>query len=162
LRAPSAAENLPSSRPTNGFLSSFQAAQVSELCLAQMDDGPPTAVAAGRAPGESGVIVLRARFKKATCISARRRRRVTSASSSPHVLTLNAASPVRRFRTSRRRARSPSVPPVVTDDELPTAPLQYSSTTSPAPPGVGHPTQQAARPQASATHLSHSSTPCLN
>jgi hypothetical protein len=31
--------------------------EVSELCLAQADDGLPTAVASGSAPGESGLLV---------------------------------------------------------------------------------------------------------
>jgi AraC family transcriptional regulator len=48
--------------------------EVSELCLAQADDGLPTAVASGSAPGESGVFVLRARFKGGAHISATPRR----------------------------------------------------------------------------------------
>ena len=48
--------------------------EVSELCLTQMDDGSPTALAAGSAPGESGVFVLSARFKGGAHISATPRR----------------------------------------------------------------------------------------
>jgi len=48
--------------------------QVSELSMAQTDEGSPTAVAAGSAPGESGVFVLSARFKGGLHISATPRR----------------------------------------------------------------------------------------
>jgi hypothetical protein len=34
-----------------------------ELCLVQKDGGPPTTLAAGSAPGESGVSVLGVRFR---------------------------------------------------------------------------------------------------
>ena len=48
--------------------------QVSELSMAQTDEGSPTGVAAGSAPGESGVFVLSARFKGGLHISATPRR----------------------------------------------------------------------------------------
>ncbi len=50
----------------------FQA--ISELRLAQADDGLPTAVAAGSAPGESGVFVVNARFHGGGHVSATPRR----------------------------------------------------------------------------------------
>lgn len=48
--------------------------EVSELCLAQGDGSLPTRIAAGSAPGESGVFVLGARFKDGMHISATPRR----------------------------------------------------------------------------------------
>jgi hypothetical protein len=48
--------------------------EVSELCLAQTDGGLPTPVAAGSAPGESGVFVFNARFHGGLHLSARPRR----------------------------------------------------------------------------------------
>jgi AraC family transcriptional regulator len=48
--------------------------EVAELCLAQGDGGLPTAVAAGSAPGESGVFVFRARFQGSMHVSATPRR----------------------------------------------------------------------------------------
>jgi AraC family transcriptional regulator len=48
--------------------------EVSELCLAQGDGSLPTAVAFGSAPGESGVLVFRARFQGGMHLSGMPRR----------------------------------------------------------------------------------------
>lgn len=45
----------------------------SEVQMAQADGGLPTAVAAGSAPGESGVFVFRSRFAGSGCINAKPR-----------------------------------------------------------------------------------------
>ena len=48
--------------------------EIAELCLAQEDGGLPTIFAAGGAPGESGVIVVTARFRGGMHINATPRR----------------------------------------------------------------------------------------
>lgn len=49
-------------------------AEVSELCMAQEDDGSPTILAAGGAPGESGVSVVCASWEGGMHVSATARR----------------------------------------------------------------------------------------
>jgi AraC family transcriptional regulator len=48
--------------------------EANELCLAQQDGGPPTTLAAGSAPGESGVSILSVRFRGGAFFNVNARR----------------------------------------------------------------------------------------
>jgi AraC family transcriptional regulator len=76
--------------------------EIGELQMAQADGGPPTIVVSGSAPGESGVAVLRARFRGGVHFSGTLR---------PHQVCFQLSPPLRMERRMGGRALRADSPP---------------------------------------------------